>query len=361
MNSISVSINKKIDYTITIQHNIMDEINKIMKGKYTSAALITDQNVYNHYGKAIEKVLSESGLSVKVIVIAPGDKSKSLYTTQKIYKELLSAKIQRRSVLIALGGGVIIDTVGYIAATYMRGIPYVNIATSLIAQSDTAIGGKVAVNHPAGKNLIGAFYFPDHVFIDPQFLLSLSPRDMRSGMAEIIKTAVISDVRLFEELEKTAVKAITKKDMSILTRILKETVQLKLKLLEPDPFEVDLRRILNFGHTVGHAIEKVESYRGIRHGEAVAVGMAVASQISINRGIAKEAGERIINLIRKCGLPITTKVAIEEVINAMQIIKMIRNSKLNYVIPTNTIGEMLIINDLEEKEIAAAFYSINKI
>lgn len=360
MNNISVSINKKMNYTITIDKNIMNEIGEAMKGKYTSAALITDKNVFKYYGKAIESILIESGLSVKVIVLSPGDKTKSLHTAQKIYRELLSAEIQRKSVLVALGGGVIIDTVGYIAATYMRGIPYVNIATSLIAQSDTAIGGKVAVNHSFGKNLIGAFHFPDHVFIDPQFLISLSLRDMRSGMAEIIKTAVISDVSLFEKLEKTVVKVINKRDVNALTEILKDTVKLKLKLLETDPFENDLRRVLNFGHTIGHAIEKVEAYRGIRHGEAVAVGMAIATQISINRGITKNAGNRIIDLIKKCNLPITSKAQINDVMNAMNVIKMIRNANLNYVIPTDTIGEMLIINDLDDNEIVAAFDCLNK-
>ncbi|MCL2591885.1 MAG: 3-dehydroquinate synthase [Defluviitaleaceae bacterium] len=360
MNKMLVSTYKEMKYTVSLGKIDQKEIAEIITNNYTSAAIITDKNVHKHYGDTLEKELKNNGFNVITIVLPSGERTKSLHTAKTIYKKLLDGGVQRRSVLVAFGGGMVIDTVGYIASTYMRGIPYINIATSLLAQADTAIGGKVAVNHPDGKNLIGAFYYPDHVFIDPRYLQTLSTRDMRSGFAEIIKTATISDKGLFEELEDIAEQVIKNKDVDKLTDILSKTVNLKLRLLEPDPFENDLRRVLNFGHTVGHAIEKVEAYRGIRHGEAVGVGMAIATTIAVNRGTSSIIGNRIINLIRSCGLSVTSKVDEKEVIKAMEVIRMIRNNSLNFVLPSNEIGKMDIVNNVTDQEIYNALKQLNE-
>lgn len=355
-NVIPVRVPKMDQYDIVICNNVMSQIGLEILEEYgpVSVVVITDTNVSKLYGEEIRTSFTKAGIPVDMIVLPSGERTKSLSTAKKLYKQLLELGTRRRSILVSFGGGVIMDTIGFVAATYMRGIPYINVPTSLLAQVDSAIGGKVAVNHPQGKNLVGAFYHPNKVYSDPTVLKTLSLRDIRCGMAEVIKTAIIADEDLFEFVENN-VTDILKKDIKVLEEIVLKTSALKVKLLKPDPYEKNLKRPLNFGHTIGHAVEKEEAYRRIRHGEAVAVGMAVATQIAIKKGICSlNAGNRIIDLLKRMGLPTFSRVPSERIWQAISIIKMIRDGNLYFVLPSETLGEVVITNDVTEAEIIDA-------
>jgi len=354
--TISVEIPRTDTYNIIIEYGIISKIGFNLLEEYGSSSVIviTDKNVSKLYGDVIFSSLTKAGLTVNIIVLPVGERTKSLYTAQNLYKQLLELQTRRRSVLLAFGGGMIIDTVGFVAATYMRGIPYINVPTSLLAQVDSSIGGKVAVNHPAGKNLVGAFYHPNKVYTDPSLLKTLSLRDIRSGMAEVIKIAIIADSNLFDFIEKN-VTNILKKDIDTLEKIISKASKLKVELLKPDPYEMNLKRPLNFGHTVGHAVEKEEAYRRIRHGEAVAIGMAVATKISLRRGICNSViAERIIGILRQIGLPIYSRITADRIYQAMSIIKMIRDGNIYFVLPCSNLGQVVIVNDIEETEVIDA-------
>lgn len=247
-------------------------------------AVITNPIVGNLYANNVLDALVEAGFSPVRIDIPDGEEFKTLDTVSTVYDALMAAGFDRGCGLLALGGGVVGDLAGFVAATFLRGIPFVQIPTTLLAQVDSSVGGKTGVNHPLGKNLIGAFYQPRMVLIDVNTLKTLSPRDYHAGFAEVVKYGVIRDQAFFSELVNDAVK-LCNHDPAALVAAIKRSCQIKADIVERDEREDGLRAILNYGHTFGHAIENLAGYGEYRHGEAVAIGMVVAAQISETLGL----------------------------------------------------------------------------
>jgi 3-dehydroquinate synthase len=239
-----------------------------------------------------------------LVEIPDGEEFKNSTTLNRVYDEFLEAGVDRGSFVVALGGGVVGDVAGYAAATWMRGIPFVQVPTTLLAQVDSSVGGKTGIDHPRGKNLIGAFYQPRLVLIDIDTLATLDQRQFRAGLAEVIKYGVAIDLPFFEFIETNSTEILTM-DPDLLIEIIHRSCQLKAHVVELDEKEAGLRAVLNYGHTLGHAFESLSGYRGLVHGEAVAIGMALAARVSAAEGLcSREDVSRISALITRCGLPV---------------------------------------------------------
>ena len=268
------------------------------------AAVITNPTVAALYGTVAQDSLASAGFAVALIEMPDGEEYKNSTTLNKLYDDLLAAGVDRGSFVVALGGGVVGDVAGYAAATWMRGIPFVQVPTTLLAQVDSSVGGKTGIDHPKGKNLIGAFYQPRLVLIDVDTLATLDQRQFRAGLAEVIKYGAVIDFSFFEFIEanRTAILAM---DRDVLIEIIHRCCQLKAHVVEFDEKESGLRAILNYGHTLGHAFEALSGYSGLVHGEAVAIGMVLAARVSAAEGLcSNEDVSRISNLITGCGLPV---------------------------------------------------------
>lgn len=300
-------------------------------------ALVSNPTVYSLYGQTVLDSLSGAGFDVALIKIPDGEEYKNLLWTEFIYGELLRARLERGSCLVALGGGVIGDITGFCAATYMRGIRFVQVPTTLLAQVDSSVGGKTGVNHALGKNMIGAFWQPSLVWIDITALKTLPAREFAAGMAEVIKYGVIRDRAFFEYLEKEAAPV---KNLSPehLMHILKRSCEIKAEVLALDERESGLRAILNYGHTVGHAVETLTGYKKYLHGEAVAIGMCMEARVARERGLLDAADhERIIKLVASYDLPTEIPGDLagkQELINAMLLDKKVKGSEIRAVLPS---------------------------
>jgi 3-dehydroquinate synthase len=292
------------------------------------------------------------------ILLPDGERYKNLQTVGRIYDALIRARADRASAIVAIGGGVLGDTAGFAAATYLRGIPVVQVPTTLLAQVDSAIGGKVGVNHTLGKNLIGAFHPPAVVLIDPVLLATLPRREFRAGLYEVIKYGMIASQPLFERVAST-LPALFKRDADALMPIVSESCRIKAGIVEQDEHETGLRRTLNLGHTAGHALEAVTKYRRFRHGEAVAYGMLVAAEIAVARGsMSPSDREALAALIAKMGpLPAVADVPIDEILEAITHDKKIVGGQLHYVLPTG-IGACEVVPDVTKAEIERALRSM---
>ncbi len=264
--------------------------------------LVTHPALAESYAPAVMSSLREAGHEVSLVTVPPGEESKSLDQATRLCRELVRAGLDRGSAVLALGGGVIGDLAGFVAATLFRGIAFVNLPTTLLAQVDSSVGGKTGVNLPEGKNLVGTFYQPRLVLADVLTLRTLPVREFRSGLAEVIKHAMISDRELFRTLEEDADR-ILERDSSTLQAIIGRNCAIKAKVVEADEREAGMRAVLNFGHTVGHAVEAASGYGTVTHGEAVAYGMLVATKLSVRRGLcpAADAG-RLEALVRRFDL-----------------------------------------------------------
>jgi 3-dehydroquinate synthase len=321
-------------------------------------AMITDETVDTLHAERISQWLSAHVSKLQKIVLPAGESSKSLPTACHLLDWLAQSDIRRRDIIVAVGGGAIIDTGGWVASIYMRGISYLNVPTTLLAQVDAAIGGKVAVNHNTAKNLIGGFYAPDAVVSCTDWLSTLDSRQFRSGLAEAIKMAVISSSQLLAFIEQH-LESLAALDPRCLQSLVHAASVIKCVLVERDPYEVDLRRTLNFGHTVGHAVETVTGYGPVLHGEAVAYGMAVAIRVARARGVlAPSVASRIVAILRSVGLPVALRdlpaVPEEEgVIRALEKVRQVRDGSLRFVLPTG-IGSALIVDDVGNDEIRSA-------
>jgi 3-dehydroquinate synthase len=273
-------------------------------GLSSRAAIITNPTVNALYGDIARNSLSEAGFIVTMIEIPDGEEYKCAATLSGVYDELIEAGLDRKSCIVALGGGVVGDLAGFAAATYLRGIPFVQVPTTLLAQVDSSVGGKTAIDHPRGKNLIGAFYQPRLVLIDVETLSTLPDREYRAGLAEVIKYGAAIDRPFFEYLELHSEKIIAK-DHDCLEVVIRRCCEIKAHVVELDEKESGLRAILNYGHTLGHAFETVAGYRELVHGEAVALGMVLAARISSGLGHCSEADvERVTALISRLGLQV---------------------------------------------------------
>src|SRR4051812_5397280 len=242
-------------------------------------AVISDRNVARRYARACMNNLKESGFQPALISVAAGETAKSLKVAQSCYDALSKHRIERKSFIVALGGGVVGDLAGFLAATYLRGVAFVQLPTTLLAQVDSSVGGKVGVNLKAGKNLVGAFYQPRLVLCDLDTLRTLPPREFRAGLAEVIKYGIIYDATLFEQFER-AMDRILVQDPAVLEPIIARCCEIKAYVVSEDETEAGLRAILNFGHTIGHAIEAISGYRKYLHGEAISIGQIAAARLS---------------------------------------------------------------------------------
>jgi 3-dehydroquinate synthase len=306
MNKIKVHLDKKIasSYEIHIGKAIVDRMGLILnKQKWAGRYIcITDSCVLPLHGEQVRQQLGEKGLKIDMIDFPAGEASKNIETILRLVDQLMAMGADRQSALIALGGGVVGDITGFVASIYMRGIPYIQVPTTLLAQVDSSIGGKTGIDLPRGKNMLGTFYQPKGVFIDLAFLQTLEPQEMKNGLAEVVKYGIIDDPGLFGILE-TRAAAITNQDMDLLQEIVTRSCRIKKGVVEIDEQEKGMRRILNFGHTIGHAIETESGY-AIPHGDAVSMGMVAASILSERlRYLASEERERIVALIRAIKLP----------------------------------------------------------
>ena len=337
MKKIKVNLDKKSSnsYEICIGRNIIDRAGLIaIKNNWASRyVIVTDSNVARLHGERVKTKLHESGLKADIIEFPAGEKSKTIETALQLANRLLDLGVDRKSALIALGGGVVGDITGFVASIYMRSIPYIQIATSLLAMVDSAIGGKTGVDFGNGKNLLGTFYQPKAVFIDIDFLNTLPEKEFRTGLAEIVKYGIIDDPELFALLEKEGT-ALPEQDLEVLEQIISKSGRIKKGIVEIDENERGLRRILNFGHTLGHAIESESGY-SISHGEAVAIGMIGAARVSEKMKYLNTAeSTRIENLLESIGLPTRVPAGIqpEGVLNKIKMDKKKEGDKIPFVL-----------------------------
>lgn len=321
------------------------------------AFIITDSNVADPHAAGVIDSLSASGWSGELIELQPGEQSKSLAVISGMYDHLVESKADRQTLVVAVGGGVVGDAAGFAAATYTRGLTFVQVPTSLLAQVDSSVGGKVGVNHAEGKNLIGAFHQPLGVFIDTSTLDTLPDRDYRSGLAEVVKYGVILDARFFEYLE-THVDEINTRAPAVLRELIARSCQLKADVVEQDEQErTGQRAVLNYGHTFAHAFEALMGYGELQHGEAVAIGMVYASRLAERRGLIDEsATRRQIELLEALGLPTelpdSARLDSDEVLDRMMLDKKTVAGQLRFVLPT-TLGRVEVFKDVPESDVRA--------
>jgi len=300
--------------------------------------LVSNPVIFKKYGQRAIAALELVGYEVTTCILPAGERYKTLKSLQKIYDIALQNRLERSSTMVALGGGVIGDMTGFAAATWLRGINVVQVPTSLLAMVDSSVGGKTGVNHPQGKNLIGAFHQPRFVLIDPSVLTTLPPREFRAGMAEVIKYGIIWDEQLFTKLEQAKrLDQLRYVDEELLQLILSSSCQAKADVVSKDEKESGLRAILNYGHTIGHAVESLTGYKLVNHGEAVAIGMVAAGQIAVQLKMWKAVdAQRQDALIQKTGLPtkLPAGVDIEAIVDTLQTDKKVRDGKVRFVLPT---------------------------
>jgi len=324
--------------------------------------LVTDSNIRDLYAPAILQGLSRSGFEPLLYTIPAGEASKSQHQLNAIYDWLVEHHAERREAIVALGGGVIGDLAGYAAATYLRGVPLVQLPTSLLAQVDAAIGGKTGINHPRGKNLIGAFYQPRLVLADPATLLTLPARERTEGWAEVVKYGMILDAELFAQLEANAglLRDFTRPPADLLCQLIARCIALKASIIEEDEREQGRRAILNYGHTVGHALENVAGYGQWLHGEAVSLGMVIAAAIAQQAGMIAEAGViRQRQLLAALGLAVSYDgpVQASAILGATQVDKKVAGKQVHWVMP-QSIGKVIVStmpDELVERVISTFF------
>jgi shikimate kinase / 3-dehydroquinate synthase len=308
--------------------------------------LITDSNLQRLYAPSLLTGLASAGYEPHLYAIPAGEASKSQEQLNVIYDWLVEQRAERREAVVALGGGVVGDLAGFAAATYLRGVPLVQVPTSLLAQVDSAIGGKTGINHPRGKNLIGAFYHPRLVLADPATLLTLPERERTEGWAEIVKYGIILDAELFARLEAHAalLRDFQPPPAALICQIVARSIALKVSVIEEDEREQGLRAILNYGHTVGHALENVAGYGTWLHGEAVSLGMVAAATLAQQAGMfAQDEVERQNRLLAALGLPVSCQGAapVEAILAAMRLDKKVTAKRIHWILPQR-IGQVTI-------------------
>ncbi len=300
-------------YTVEIKPGILSEIPLLLsrtEGK-RGMFIITDTNVSPLYGRELNSRLASAGCQVALFEVPAGERSKGPAALNALYAKLLRGGIRRDSLVLALGGGVIGDLAGYCAATVLRGVRFVQLPTSLLAQVDSSVGGKVGIDHPAGKNLIGAFHQPSAVYIDPGALATLPPDEFRNGFAEVVKVAAALDAPFFALIERN-VSRIRRENALLNTKIIETSVALKASVVEKDERETGLRKVLNLGHTIGHALESSGGF-ALKHGEAVAIGMAAEARIAVELGMLGGGDcRRLTSLLAAVGLPVDPPRRINE-------------------------------------------------
>ena len=298
-------------------------------------AVITDSNVGRHFAKTALKSLAAAGFEPVLVTVPAGEKSKRIGVVEKCCDQLAAHRLERKSFIVALGGGVVGDLAGFVAATYLRGIPFVQVPTSLLAQVDSSVGGKTGVNLKAGKNLVGAFYQPRLVLCDLDVLKTLPKREYVSGLAEVIKYGIIYDAGLFKQIEQNILKLL-RRDVATLRSVVASCCEIKAEVVGQDEKEGGLRAILNFGHTIGHAIENSSGYGRYLHGEAIAIGQVAAAKLSHKlSGLPASDVWRIEELFVQAGLPVKIKLSAtqrKKLFAAMLLDKKVSGGEVKFVL-----------------------------
>ena len=337
-------------YNIIIGSKLLHNLGlRLKEFRPSRVAIISNKKLFPMFRDVILKSLSEYHIVPDILLIPDGEEHKDFRWTYYLHGELLKAKFDRNSMLIALGGGVVGDITGFVASTYMRGIKYIQVPTTLLAQVDSSVGGKTGVNHPLGKNMIGAFHQPSFVLIDVDTLRTLPKREFSAGMAEIIKYGIIADRRLFDYLDANRDDILSLGDSLI--NIIRRSCEIKAEIVSKDEREGGLRAILNYGHTIGHAVETVTGYKKYLHGEAVAIGMAFAADMSVKIGMLKKGdAKKIRNLIETYELPhaIPDTVNVKELAGAIEIDKKVNAGKLKFIL-SESIGNVKIEEDIDRE------------
>jgi 3-dehydroquinate synthase len=350
-----------VAYDIRIGAGLLKDLGGLVKSAAPapSAGVVTDSNVAPHYLAAAKGSLEAAGYRVISHVMAAGEPHKTLATVSAALDTFLNARIERATPIVALGGGVVGDLGGFVAASLVRGVPFVQVPTTLLAAVDASVGGKVGVDHATGKNLIGAFHQPKLVLTDIETFRTLPAREVRAGLAECIKHGVIRSADLFAFIEQN-LKRILENDAAAMSELVAGNVAIKAAVVAEDPFERGVRALLNFGHTFGHAIETVMGYSGILHGEAVGLGMVAAGRMAVRLGrFPQNDLNRLVALIEAAGLPVRLPgVDGEKVFAAMFSDKKVQGGKLRFILPTR-IGHAEIVEGVPEAAVREAIKSLN--
>jgi 3-dehydroquinate synthase len=323
--------------------------------------VVSNPAIFKHYGARVVAALSNAGFQVTTCLLPPGERYKTLNSIQKIYAVAVEQRLERSSTLLALGGGVIGDMTGFAAASWLRGINFIQVPTTLLAMVDASIGGKTGVNHPQGKNLIGAFYQPRLVAIDPEVLQTLPGREWRAGMAEVIKYGIIWDAELLRILE--AAPRLNQRSAlapELLTEILRRSAQAKVDVVSQDEKEGGIRAILNYGHTIGHAVESMTGYKLLNHGEAVAIGMVAAGKLGVQSQLWSVAdAARQDAAIHKTGLPtkLPAGLSIPELVAGLALDKKVQAGKVRFIL-ADRIGHAVITDQIGDAMVASVLQSM---
>ena len=338
-------------YDILTGTGLLEEAGKLLaeRGLAGKALVVTNTTVAPLYLEPLVESIKKAGFETGTVILPDGEEYKTLAQVEKVYDAAVKERLERSSVMVALGGGVIGDLTGFAAASYLRGVHFVQVPTTLLAQVDSAVWGKVGVNHREGKNLIGAFYQPALVITDLLTLRSLTEREFRAGLAEVIKHALIMDPGLYQLLS-SRVREVQSREPAVLEEVVLQACTIKLRVVEKDEREQGLRAILNYGHTIGHALEAESGYGVFRHGEAVAIGMAGAALLSETLGFCPAGvyGETVA-VLERYGLPVTIprQYTAEALYRRMFLDKKVQRKKVRFVLPRR-IGEVLITEDVPE-------------
>ena len=348
-------------YQVIVQPGLLAQLGQLVRGLTDSAkiCLVTDTNVRDHHLPAARLSLESAGFTVVTAILPAGEANKTLDQINHLYNTFLPAGIDRQTPLLALGGGVVGDMAGFCASTILRGLPFIQVPTTLLSMVDASVGGKTGFDHPCGKNLIGAFHQPRGVFIDPLVLLTLPQREVSNGLAECIKHDILRDADHFAFLESNITQALCG-NVPYLAELIAHNVQIKARVIEADPFEKAERAHLNFGHTFGHAIENVSNFQYL-HGQSVALGMVAAAYLAQDLGMIDASSvQRIIRLLATAQLPTGgLTLNIDALIAAMAYDKKNLHNKIRFVLP-DRIGHVVIRDDIPTDAVARAFASISR-
>lgn len=354
MTTVRVNLGPR-SYDIALAEEASANLGSFVRGalpRTTTALVVADTNTAS-FGQSVEQALQAAGFRTRLALVPAGEASKSVAQAERLYDALYDMAADRRSAVVAVGGGVIGDLAGFAAATWNRGIPLFMVPTTLLSMVDSSVGGKTGVNHPRGKNLIGAFHQPSGVWIDTKFLATLPDREYRSGLAEVVKYGVILDAPFFDQIEANAA-ALNARDPSVLGPVVTRCCRLKADVVEKDEREeTGLRAVLNYGHTFAHAFETVGGYGAWLHGEAVAAGMMCAARLAERRGmIGPEFILRQQRLLESFALPIASKPEwpAEDLIAVMRRDKKAEAGKLRFILPTK-LGEVALFDDIPESQV----------
>ena len=338
-------------------NNIGEELTRIGINNNRKILIVSNKEISTLFGRKLLNNLKKNNFNAEIFNIKAGESHKNLASLSEIFNAAFEVGLDRNSLIIALGGGIVGDVTGFAAATWLRGIEYIQIPTTLLSMVDSSVGGKTAVNHPKGKNLIGAFYQPKAVFIDPETLITLPTREFKAGMAEVIKYGVIKDKSLFEYLEnqKNRDKILNLENESLI-KIINNSIKTKACIVSEDEKENGIRAILNYGHSFGHVIENLCGYGEYLHGEAISIGMKIAGDIATEKNLwSKEHSLRQDHLIESYGLPTQTpKIKKNDVMKILMGDKKVRNGKMRFILPIE-LGEVDIFNDINELQFLKYF------